>query len=60
MELLGYKNVIHIPNFKKIAYIPEKSTEISAPFRFVFLSRIIPEKVATSSWMQQENKPRNR
>lgn len=44
MELLGYKNVIHIPNFKKIAYIPEKSTEISAPFRFVFLSRIIPEK----------------
>ena len=44
MELLGYKNVIHIPNFKKIAYIPEKSTESSIPFRFVFLSRIIPEK----------------
>lgn len=44
MELLGYKNVIHIPNFKKIAYIPEKSTETSIPFRFVFLSRIIPEK----------------
>lgn len=44
MELLGYKNVIHIPNFKKIAYIPEKSTETSVPFRFVFLSRIIPEK----------------
>lgn len=44
MELLGYKNVIYIPNFKKIAYIPEKSTETSVPFRFVFLSRIIPEK----------------
>lgn len=44
MELLGYKNVIHIPNFKKITYIPEKSTETSVPFRFVFLSRIIPEK----------------
>lgn len=44
MELLGYKNVIHIPNFKKIAYIPEKSTEIPVPFKFVFLSRIIPEK----------------
>lgn len=44
MKLLGYKNVIHIPNFKKIAYIPEKSTETSVPFRFVFLSRIIPEK----------------
>lgn len=44
MELLGYKNVIHIPNFKKIAYIPEKNTEIPVPFRFVFLSRIIPEK----------------
>lgn len=44
MELLGYKNVIHIPNFKKIAHIPEKSTETSVPFRFVFLSRIIPEK----------------
>lgn len=44
MELLGYKNVIHIPNFKKIAYIPEKSTETSVPFRFVFLSRITPEK----------------
>lgn len=44
MELLGYKNVIHIPNFKKISYIPEKSIEIPVPFRFVFLSRIIPEK----------------
>lgn len=44
MELLGYKNVIHIPNFKKIAYIPEKSAKTPVPFRFVFLSRIIPEK----------------
>lgn len=44
MKLLGYMNVIHIPNFKKITYIPEKSTETSVPFRFVFLSRIIPEK----------------
>ena len=44
MEILRYKNAIHIPNFKKIAYIPEKSIEIPVPFRFVFLSRIIPEK----------------
>lgn len=44
MELLGYKNVLYVPNFKKISYIPDKSPKISSPLKFVFLSRIIPDK----------------
>ena len=44
MEQLGYKNVLHIPNFKKISYIPKKQAINKDTFKFVFLSRIMPEK----------------
>lgn len=44
MELLGYDNVIYVPNFKRISYIPTKTATLSSRFKFVFLSRIIPEK----------------
>lgn len=44
MESLGYNNVLYVPNFKKITYIPSKTRRIIKPFKFVFLSRIIPEK----------------
>lgn len=45
LEQMGYSNVDHIPNFKRIPYIPDiamrKSDKV---IRFVFLSRILPEK----------------
>ena len=41
---LGFQNVIVLPNFKKIDYIPPKTRTTTYPVRFVFLSRIIPEK----------------
>lgn len=44
MELMGYKNVLYVPNFKKITYIPAPKEKTLHPFKFVFLSRIIPEK----------------
>ena len=36
--------VIQLPNFKKINYIPSKTNACDDKVRFVFLSRIIPEK----------------
>lgn len=45
MQELGFSNVIHLPNFKHIDYMPDKRPHSSAEAtRFVFLSRIIPEK----------------
>lgn len=45
MQELGFCNVIHLPNFKHIDYMPDKRPDSSAKAtRFVFLSRIIPEK----------------
>lgn len=45
MEEMGVRNVIHVPNFKEISYIPAKpSTLQGGTTHFVFLSRIIPEK----------------
>lgn len=44
MELLGFRNVLYVPNFKKISYIPAKQSKDANTFKFVFLSRIIPEK----------------
>lgn len=45
MKELGFSNVIHLPNFKHIDYMPDKRPHSSAEAtRFVFLSRIIPEK----------------
>ena len=44
MQELGFSNVIHLPNFKHIDYMPDKRPHSSAEAtRFVFLSRIIPE-----------------
>ena len=43
MHKLGLKNVITVPNFKSITYIPRKSYS-STKTKFVFLSRIIPQK----------------
>ena len=44
LHSLGFQNVIVLPNFKKIDYIPPKTRNTAYPVRFVFLSRIIPEK----------------
>ena len=45
MQELGFSNVIHLPNFKHINYMPDKRPHSSEEAtRFVFLSRIIPEK----------------
>lgn len=45
MQKLGFSNVIHLPNFKRIDYLPAKQSPAdSEATRFVFLSRIIPEK----------------
>lgn len=45
-ELLkyGFKNVCRISNFKKVFYLPKKDTKYGYPRKFVFLSRILPEK----------------
>ena len=48
LESFGIKNVIQLPNFKPIKYYPNIKERISSvnqrPIRFVFLSRIMPEK----------------
>lgn len=42
---IGFKdNVLYVPNFKNISYIPTKVESNSQITRFVFLSRIIPMK----------------
>lgn len=41
---IGIKNVITMPNFKKIEYIPENNYRSNEIIKFVFLSRILPEK----------------
>lgn len=40
----GFNNTIYVPNFKCIDYLPEKRRGNRNETRFVFLSRIIPEK----------------
>lgn len=40
----GLKNVITVPNFKSIDYIPSKIKRNNDIHRFVFLSRITPDK----------------
>lgn len=49
LEKCGIKNVQQVPNFKPIKYYPDISARLSRdlskePIRFVFLSRIMPEK----------------
>lgn len=41
---VGFSNVIVVPNFKHIKYIPEREDSHDGVVKFVFLSRIIPEK----------------
>ena len=40
----GFNNTIYVPNFKCIEYLPVIRTKTDQKIRFVFLSRIIPEK----------------
>ena len=45
LRIYGLNNVITLPNFKPIDFIPEKKPrETNAPVRFVFLSRIVEDK----------------
>lgn len=44
MELLGYKNVLHLPNFKTIGALPRVQKYEDGRIHFLFLSRIIPDK----------------
>ena len=45
LEECGFEGkVIQLPNFKKINYIPTRTENNTGKVRFVFLSRIIPEK----------------
>lgn len=41
---IGFRNVVVVPNFKHIRYIPERKERYDGVLHFVFLSRIIPEK----------------
>lgn len=42
---IGFKNnVLYVPNFKAINFIPQKQIKDDNTTKFVFLSRIIPEK----------------
>lgn len=41
---VGFKNTLYVPNFKCIEYLPKIKTRMDNKMRFVFLSRIIPEK----------------
>ena len=44
MELLGYKNVLHLPNFKTIGILPKVHKYGDGRIHFLFLSRITPDK----------------
>lgn len=41
---IGFNNTIYVPNFKCIDYLPKILKKSNNKVRFVFLSRIIPEK----------------
>ncbi|WP_439810059.1 sugar-transfer associated ATP-grasp domain-containing protein [Parabacteroides distasonis] len=44
MELLGYKNVLYLPNFKTIGTLPIAQKYRDGRIHFLFLSRITPDK----------------
>lgn len=44
LEDMGLRQVYYCPNFKKINYIPRLKNEKNSVCRFVFCSRILPEK----------------
>ena len=44
LNALGLNNVETVPNFKRISYLPDLSAKSNSIVKFVFLSRIIPQK----------------
>lgn len=45
LTAMGFSNVINIPNFKKIEYVPPfKDKSLNGVRKFVFLSRVHPDK----------------
>ena len=44
LKQLGFYNVITVPNFKEITYLPTLKASEENVTKFVFLSRIIPQK----------------
>lgn len=60
MELLGYKNVIHIPNFKKIAYIPEKVQKHLCPSDLYSCRESSLKRMRPHHGSYKKNKQRNR
>lgn len=44
LKLLGFDNVLTVPNFKEITYLPKLKSSDNGIIKFVFLSRIIPQK----------------
>jgi len=44
LKQCGVNNVLQVPNFKQIDYIPNRLPKENKIIRFVFLSRIMPEK----------------
>lgn len=44
LEELGFSNAIYVPNSKEINYLPHKSPSNGNIVRFVFLSRVHPDK----------------
>ena len=44
LDAAGFNNVIVLPNIKEITYVPVKDYSNSPIKRFVFLSRVMPEK----------------
>ena len=44
LEQLGFTNAVYVPNSKRIDYYPQKQIRKDGLIRFVFLSRIHPDK----------------
>lgn len=44
LDSMGYSNVQVLPNIKDIDYVPQKTENNSRDKRFVFLSRVMPQK----------------
>lgn len=44
LDAAGFKNALVLPNMKEIQYVPKKEHNENKVKRFVFLSRVMPEK----------------
>lgn len=44
LRICGLTNVMTLPNFKKIGFVPTKKHRVEPPVRFVYLSRITEDK----------------